>query len=350
MGDMWDIARKELEDSFSSRKFLLILGLFIVLSMASVYIGIQNYQTQLDRFASGSNYGPAPEKPTLIDVFIPLFSFNMPLTAGILGLLLSHDYISREREEGTIELLLSYPVYRDEIINGKLMAGIFTIAISILTAFTLSSGLAIFMLGVVPGIEVISRLAMVWVGTVIYITFFTGLGTFLSTLFSSRWRSLAVGALLLLLFIGTPFLANISANQIYQFNPNEDQPGVNPSPRPEPLPGPGVASSASSEVSTGAQDTVSEPTSQEGPTLEEQRAEVEAKREQFVSTVSKMSPSTSYSDFVGTMTGTAYNSQDGLEPTFAESLSSSIGYLIYLISQTLLVLTGAYAVFLRQDL
>lgn len=348
MGDMWDIARKEMQDSFSSRRFLIVIGLFMVLSLASVYIGVQSYQTQMDRFASGNTYGMAPEKPDLLDVFEPLFGFNMPLTAGILGLLLSHDYISREREEGTIELLLSYPVYRDEIINGKLVAGIFTVAISILTAFTLSSGLAIFMIGTVPGIEVISRLAMIWVGTVIYITFFTGLGTFLSTVFRSRWRSLAVGALALLLFIGTPFLANIAAGQLYQFNPG-DQPGA--SPGPQPLPGPGVARSTSeSSVAVGGGGTGGSVGPGSGPSLEEQREEVQAKREQFVSTVSRISPSTSYGDFVGVMIGTAYESEEGLEPTFAESFATSIGYLIYLISQTLLALTGAYAVFLRQDL
>ncbi|MFQ3308072.1 MAG: ABC-2 type transport system permease protein [Candidatus Nanohaloarchaea archaeon] len=347
MGDMWDIARKQVKDSFSSRRFLIILGVFLLLSLASVYLGVQDYQMQLERFASGDFYGAAPERPSLIDVFTPLFGFNMPLTAGILGLLLSHDYISREREEGTIELLLSYPVYRDEIINGKLVAGIFTVAVSLLSAFTLSSGLAIFMLDTVPGLETISRLGMVWIGTVIYITFFLGLGTFFSTLMRSRWRSLIGGGLVLLLFIGTPFLANMAASQIYQFNPGE-QPGT----QPGPLPGPRTASSdmaVEREVAVGG-GTGSTGGGKDRSSIEEQRAKVEAQRERFVSIVSRLSPSTSYSNFVGTMTGTEYESEQGLEPTFAESLSSSAGYLIFLISQTLMVLTGAYAVFLRQDL
>ncbi len=348
MGDKWDIARKEMRDIFSSRRFLMVLGLFIVLSLASVYLGIQSYQTQMERYAGGGNtYGPAPEKPDLIDVFVPLFSFNMPLTAGILGLLLSYDYISGEREEGTIELLLSYPVYRDEIINGKLIAGTFTVAVSILTAFSISSGLAIYMLGIVPGMETVSRLSMIWLGTVIYITFFLALGTLLSTLFKSRWRALGVGAILLLAFIGTPFLANIAAGQIYKFEPDQ---GAGPG--PEPLPGPRGASSGGVSVSAGSSEEVTtQPSTGTGQSYEERRAEIEAKREKFRSTVSRISPSTSYSNFVGTMSGTSYQSgEEGLEPTFAESFSSSIGYLIYLVSQLFMVLTAAYGVFLRQDL
>lgn len=152
---------------------------------------------------------------------------------------------------------------------------------------------------------------------------------------------------MLLLFLGTPFLANMAAGQIYQFNPN---PGAQPGPQPEPLPGPRVSTS---DVRVSGGEVVSGGTGESADdrsSIEEQRAEVEAKRERFVSLVSRLSPSTSYSNFVGSMTGSSYESEQGLEPTFAESLSSSVGYLIFLISQTLLVLTGAYAVFLRQDL
>ncbi|MFB6100456.1 MAG: hypothetical protein ABEK16_04235 [Candidatus Nanohalobium sp.] len=40
MGSMWDVARKEVSDSFNSRKFLIILGLFTILSLASVWMGV----------------------------------------------------------------------------------------------------------------------------------------------------------------------------------------------------------------------------------------------------------------------------------------------------------------------
>lgn len=340
MGSMWDVGRKELEDSFSSRRFLAVIGLFVVLCLASVYMGVQSYQQQVDNFGGGGIYGSAPELPSLIDVFTPLFSFNMPLTAGILGLLLSYDYISREREEGTIELLLSYPLYRDEIINGKLASGVFTVALSLLAAFTISSGLAIYMTGLVPGMEAFSRLSMIWLGTVVYITFFLGLGTLLSTVFSSRWRSLATGIFLLLIFIGTPFITGIAADHIYEYEPSQ---------RPTTPEGPVVARGSAASGGTAVERDVSvgRPSVDEGSSGPS-REEIEAKKERFVSTVSRISPSASYQNYVNTMIGE--QNSEGLEPTFSESLSSSFGYIIYLISQTSLVLTAAYGVFLRQDL
>ena len=323
MGDLWDVGRKEIEDSFSSRKFLIILGLFLILSLTSVYFGVDNYQTQLDQFGEGGNtiYGQQPEKPSLIEVFNPLINANLALTAGLLGLFLSYNFISREREEGTMELLLSYPVYRDEIINGKLVAGIFTVAFTLLIAFIVSSGLAMFMLGQIPSLTVLSRLSFIWMGTTLYITFFLSLGTLLSTIFRSQWRSLAVGVLLLFGFLGMPLIANIAAPVIYSY----DSP------------------SAGSGVATGGMNV-------ENSRQESNREEVMAKRERFTSVVSNLSPVTNYNRYNDAILGTQYETDEGLEPTFRESLETALDPLIYLISQTALALAASYMIFLRQDM
>lgn len=335
MGSLWDVARKEVEDSFSSRRFLLILLLFVLLSVASVYLGVRNYEQQMQMFLEGgSAYGSAPEEPSLMEVFEPLLTFNIALTAGLLGLLLSYDSIAKERAEETIELLLSYPIYRDEIINGKMVAGIFTVSFAILVSFILSSGLTIFLLDQIPSLEQISRLGFIWIGTTIYITFFLGLGTLLSTVFKSQWRALILGVGFLLAFIATPFIANIAAYQIYSMDDLDDQ--GNQEVMIEERRGEAV------DVETMEQEQETD--------VEARRAEVQRQRDRFISVVSQMSPTVSFNSYTETMLGTEYESEDGLEPTFAESLGNSFDYLIYLISQTALVLALAYAVFLRQDL
>jgi ABC-2 type transport system permease protein len=44
---------------------------------------------------------------------------------------LGFDAINSERTGGTISRILSQPVYRDSVINGKFLAGVITIAIAI---------------------------------------------------------------------------------------------------------------------------------------------------------------------------------------------------------------------------
>ena len=325
MGSMWDVGRKQLEDTFSSKKFLLIMGLFLLLSLASVYMGVQNYNQQMENFQQGDFYGDIPEKPSLVDVFEIMVGFNLPLAAGVLALLLSYDAISREREEGTIELLLSYPVYRDEVINGKFASGLFTVSLALLIAFTASSGLAIYLTGALPTLQEVYRIMFMWQGSIVYMAFFFGLGTLYSTFFRSSWRSLIAGMATLLFFIATPFLAGFTANFLYPMD--VDSPTTMRQ---------GVAYESS------------------GPAVEndaaQQRQEIRQKREAFRKKIARFSPSTSYQNFVSTMLGTDYDSSSGLKPGVWESLNSGLGYLVFLLSETMLVFTAAYAVFMRQDL
>lgn len=334
MGSMWDIGRKQLEDTFSSRKFLLILGLFLALSLGSVYLGVQDYNQQMDRIQSGDFYGDIPDKPSLIDVFETMVSLNLPLAAGVLALLLSYDSVSREREEGTIELLLSYPVYRDEVINGKFTAGLFTVAVALLIAFMSASGLAIYMTGVLPDVEQIYRLMFMWQGSVVYMAFFFGLGTLFSTVFRSSWRSLIAGMVLLLLFVATPFIAGFAANFLYPMD-IESTSSVSG--------GVAVERSAGSSEAYTVRDTSSD-------NRREQREKIRQKRESFQKQVSKVSPVTSYQNFVTAMLGTDYDSENSLKPSIWESLNVGLGYLVFLLSETMLIFTASYTVFMRQDL
>lgn len=332
MGSMWDIGRKQLEDTFSSRKFLIILGLFLALSVGSVYMGVDQYNQEMENFQNGDAHGSAPEKPSLTDVFGIMVGLNLPLAAGVLALLLSYDVISKEREEGAIELLLSYPVYRDEVINGKFAAGLFTVTIALLIAFMASSGLAIYLTGQLPTLEQLWRLMFVWQGSILYMAFFFGLGTLFSTLFRSSWRSLIVGMVVLLLFLATPFLASMAANFVH---PMDLDSGSMTDTR---------TVSSSSEVSRGVVDHSSNDDRQD------RRQDIRQKRQDFEDQVSKISPSTSYQNFVGIMLGIDYQSNSGLEPTIWEDLNSAFGYLIFLLSETMMVFAASYMVFMRQDL
>jgi len=335
MGSMWDIGRKQLEDTFSSRKFLIVLGLFLALSMASVYMGVDQYNQEMEQFQGGNAYGSVPEKPSLTDVFSLMVGLNLPLAAGVLALLLSYDVISKEREEGTIELLLSYPIYRDEVINGKFASGLFTVSIALLMAFMASSGLATYLTGQLPTLEQLWRLMFVWQGSIVYMAFFFGLGTLFSTLFRSSWRSLIAGMIVLLLFLATPFLTSMAANFVYPMDLDSGSTTAS-------------ARGMAVESSSVSGDVVVEQSSAED--RRDRRQEIRQKRQNFQEQAAKISPSTSYQNFVGTMLGINYQSNSGMEPSIWEDLSSAFGYLIFLLSETMLVFTASYAIFMRQDL
>ena len=75
-------------------------------------------------------------------VFLMLFTTSgslfslvqfVALFGPLIGLILGFDSINRERNEGTLSKLLSQPIYRDAVINGKFLAGVAIITVMMLS-------------------------------------------------------------------------------------------------------------------------------------------------------------------------------------------------------------------------
>lgn len=137
-------------------------------------------------------------KPTLLFLLLftstgKLFSFVqfIGFFGPLLGIFLGFDSINRERISRTLTKLVSQPIYRDSIINAKFLSGIAVITVVLVATVLLISGLGIRLIGVVPGAEEISRLALYVLVSLLYISFWLGI----SILFSVVFRSTATSAL-----------------------------------------------------------------------------------------------------------------------------------------------------------
>ena len=182
------IYRKELEDHFSSTRFLLISALIVMVGViiaSMVGMGIQE-----------ETKGMA--KPTLLFLLLftatgKLFSFVqfIGFFGPLIGIFLGFDSVNRERVSRTLSKLVSQPIYRDAIINAKFLAGVTIIGIVLVSIVLLISGLGIWLIGVVPGPEEIMRLVIYVVLGLLYISFWLGI----SILFSVIFRSTATSAL-----------------------------------------------------------------------------------------------------------------------------------------------------------
>lgn len=180
--------RKELEDHFSSVRFLLISALIVMVGViiaSMVGMGIQE-----------ESKGMA--KPTLLFLWLftstgKLFSFVqfIGFFGPLIGIFLGFDSINRERVSRTLSKLASQPIYRDSIINAKFLAGVTMITIVLVGIVLIISGLGIRLIGVVPGSEEVLRLFIYLIISILYISFWLGI----SILFSVVFRSTATSAL-----------------------------------------------------------------------------------------------------------------------------------------------------------
>jgi len=185
---LFTLFRKELEDHFSSVRFLLISALIVMVGVIIASMVGMSIQEESRGMA----------KPTLLFLWLftstgKLFSFVqfIGFFGPLIGIFLGFDSINRERVSRTLSKLASQPIYRDSIINAKFLAGMTTITIVLVGIVLIISGLGIRLIGVVPGSEEVLRLVIYVIISILYISFWLGI----SILFSVAFRSTATSAL-----------------------------------------------------------------------------------------------------------------------------------------------------------
>jgi ABC-2 type transport system permease protein len=210
---IFTLFRKELEDHFSSVRFLIISALILMVGViiaSMVGMGIQE-----------ESKGMA--KPTLLFLWLftstgQLFSFVqfIGFFGPLIGIFLGFDAINRERVSRTLSKLASQPIYRDSIINAKYLAGVTTIAVVLVGIVLIISGLGIRLIGVVPGSEEVLRLAIYVITSILYVSFWLGIAILFSVVFRSTATS-ALASLAVWIFfsffvgLGAGFMANAVA-------------------------------------------------------------------------------------------------------------------------------------------
>ena len=133
------------------------------------------------------------------------------LFGPLIGMILGFDAINRERSEGTLSKLLAQPIYRDSILNGKFLAGVTVIAAMITSIVLIIGGLGLSVVGVIPGLEEIWRVAVFLLISIVYVAFWLGLAMFFSILFRSVVTS-ALAAMAIWIF--SSFFIPLGANAV----------------------------------------------------------------------------------------------------------------------------------------
>jgi ABC-2 type transport system permease protein len=114
----------------------------------------------------------------------------VPLMAIGLGF----DAVNSEHSRRTLSRILSQPIYRDALLFGKFIAGLTTLAISLIVLWLLVIGLGLVMLGVPPDGPEMGRALIFLCVTIAY----AGVWLALAMLFSVVFRSPATAALVTL--------------------------------------------------------------------------------------------------------------------------------------------------------
>ena len=209
------LVRKELADHLKSKRFLILLLLIGCTSFASLYGAISGLS---DAIQSDSNF-IFLKLYTSSGSSIPSFMSFIALLGPIVGLALGFDAVNSERSNGTLNRLVSQPIYRDAIIVGKFLAGTIVIAIVIFSMGIALGAVGMAATGLVPDVEEVFRILIFLFFTVVYIAFWLAM----SILFAVICRHSATSALAsisvwIFFAIFMSLVANIVANAVYPVN------------------------------------------------------------------------------------------------------------------------------------
>jgi len=198
------VAAKEFVDHILSARFLVLLVILGAAALIPLY------------FAAEGIRSVAPVASEVPAIFLYLFRVSPPdfgilrvdlwisITAPLLGVAFAFDSINGERHQGTLPRLLSQPIHRDDVINGKFVAGLSVITLVLLAVVLVITGFGLLRLGVVPGEGEILRVALWFLVTLLYVALWLAVGLLLSVVVRGAATSALIGVGLWL-FVAIPY-------------------------------------------------------------------------------------------------------------------------------------------------
>ena len=196
MTGLFTLVRKELADHFGSKRFIILLALVWLSGLSAIYVAAQSIRQEV----AGSEF-------VFLKLFVtssgglPPFVAFIAFFGPLIGLALGFDAINREQSGGTLGMVLSQPIFRDSVINGKFLAGISTIGFMLVSIILIVSGLGLWMLAVPPSLEEALRIIAYTGTTIIYIGFWMALVMLFSIFFKRITTSALAGIAVWLFFI-----------------------------------------------------------------------------------------------------------------------------------------------------
>lgn len=181
------IARKEFRAAFRNRIFITITVLFLGLSILSVYIGSTTKHAEMRIYnetiaqlqAQGAAVLPAAPEIHTLTILANLIEY-VSMVGAILAVILGYNTLIEEKESGSLKLILSRPVFRDQLILGKLLGNGAVIAVLLGIVFVFNLVLLVLVGGIMPTLGEVTRLLIFMFMAFSYMLIFLSLAILLS--------------------------------------------------------------------------------------------------------------------------------------------------------------------------
>jgi Cu-processing system permease protein len=180
------VALKEFHDGLRNRWVIAITLIFILLSIGLAYFGA----------AASGQVGFTPLS-TMIVSLASLAVFIIP----IIALMLAYDTLVGEKEQGTLLLLLTYPLSRSQLILGKFFGKTLIMALSTLIGFSSSALLIVFFADTIDNSALIYAFALFILSAILLGAVFIALAILISVMVSEKSRAAGLALIIWFVFV-----------------------------------------------------------------------------------------------------------------------------------------------------
>lgn len=209
LGNIGVIAQKEFSDHLYSPGFRMLLGIFTLIILSRSVISGKNGHNIFE-------FGFI-DVAQVITLFLP-----------VLGLALGFDSVVREKNSKSLNTLLTHPVFRDNIISGKIIGGLGALILVVFISVIASIGTLLILTGIDIGFSELNRILVFSLLTFLYLSGFFAFSLLISIISKSSESSFISGLVvwinLILIFgaIVTAASSIITGELIVDLNNNEN--------------------------------------------------------------------------------------------------------------------------------
>ena len=220
------IAGKEFADHLLSVRLYVILIVLGVAAIVPLYFAAEYLRT------AAAGVARLVAEGQLRAVFLALFTIEpqginlgpisftvqafIAMAAPLLGIAFAFDSVNGERHEGTLPRLVSQPIHRDDVINGKFAGGLAAITLALTTIILVIAGFGMLRLGIMPSLDEVLRLVLWLAVTILYVSLWLAFGMLLSVTIRRAATSALVG-FGAWLFVAMPFVGPLLVGLLGQF-------------------------------------------------------------------------------------------------------------------------------------
>jgi ABC-2 type transport system permease protein len=125
----WVIVNKEMADTVRSWRFIILLSLILLTCLGSLYTAVSNIGTPAKPGSTDNGSFFFLQLFTATDGTLPSFIVFINFLGPLLGITMGFDAVNSEFNRGTLNRIISQPIHRDYLLNGKFMASLLVVAI-----------------------------------------------------------------------------------------------------------------------------------------------------------------------------------------------------------------------------